>query len=93
MVDTVMRGGDTDTNACIAGALLGAVYGLEAVPERWTTAVLNCRPEAGRPGVRQPRPATYWPIDALDLAAGLIKAVVPRLLDPLPPPKGERKAG
>ncbi len=26
VVDTVMRGGDTDTNAAIAGALLGAVH-------------------------------------------------------------------
>lgn len=30
VVDTVMRGGDTDTNAAICGALLGAVYGREA---------------------------------------------------------------
>ena len=27
VVDTVMRGGDTDTNAAICGALLGAVHG------------------------------------------------------------------
>ena len=32
VVDTVMRGGDTDTNAAIAGGLLGAVYGEGAVP-------------------------------------------------------------
>jgi ADP-ribosylglycohydrolase len=32
VVDTVMRGGDTDTNAAISGALLGAVYGLDAIP-------------------------------------------------------------
>ena len=29
VVDTVMRGGDTDTNAAICGALLGSVYGFE----------------------------------------------------------------
>ncbi|QEP41928.1 ADP-ribosylglycohydrolase family protein [Ectothiorhodospiraceae bacterium BW-2] len=34
IIDTVMQGGDTDTNAAICGALLGAVYGLEAVPTR-----------------------------------------------------------
>ena len=33
VVDTIMRGGDTDTNAAICGALLGAVYGREAIPE------------------------------------------------------------
>ena len=72
VVDSVMRGGDTDTNAAICGALLGAVYGLAAVPTRWTEAVLRCRPEAGRPGVLRPRPKTYWPVDALDLAARLL---------------------
>ncbi|GAA4874386.1 ADP-ribosylglycohydrolase family protein [Kitasatospora terrestris] len=29
-------GGDTDTVAAVTGALAGAVYGLGAVPERWT---------------------------------------------------------
>jgi hypothetical protein len=72
LVDTVGRGGDTDTNAAICGALLGAVYGLEAIPEPWRRAVLGCRPKAGRPGVRRPRPEIYWPVDALDLAASLL---------------------
>lgn len=71
IVDTVRRGGDTDTNAAIAGALLGAVYGEAAIPERWAQAILGCRPEAGRPGVRRPRPPELWPIDALELAEGL----------------------
>ena len=74
VVDTVGRGGDTDTNAAIAGALLGAVHGLAAVPARWTEAVLRCRPEADRPGVRQPRPECLWPVDALDLAQRLLEA-------------------
>jgi ADP-ribosylglycohydrolase len=72
VVDTVMHGGDTDTNAAIAGALLGAVYGREGVPERWTRAVLNCRPSADRPNVHHPRPQRFWPTDALELAAALI---------------------
>jgi len=72
VVDTVMRGGDTDTNAAICGALLGAVYGRGAVPERWVACLLRCRPEAGRPGVRYPRPRCFWPTDALDLARRLV---------------------
>ncbi len=32
VVDTIMRGGDTDTNAAICGALLGAVCGRESIP-------------------------------------------------------------
>ncbi|MCZ7665513.1 MAG: ADP-ribosylglycohydrolase family protein [Thermoleophilia bacterium] len=71
VVDTVMRGGDTDTNGAIAGALLGACHGLEGVPERWRCAILQCRPQAGRPGVRRPRPQVFWPGDALELAGRL----------------------
>lgn len=73
VVDTVMRGGDTDTNAAIAGALLGAMYGEEAVPEAWRRTILACRPEAGRAGVNHPRPETYWPVDALELADALLE--------------------
>lgn len=72
IVDTVMRGGDTDTNAAICGALLGAVYGREAIPKQWEDAVLNCRPKAGAPDVHRPRPECFWPVDALDLARQLV---------------------
>lgn len=74
VVDTVMRGGDTDTNAAICGALLGTVYGVESIPTQWTDSVLNCRPMAGRPGVHRPRPECFWPTDALELAARLVRA-------------------
>jgi ADP-ribosylglycohydrolase len=73
VVDTVMRGGDTDTNAAIAGALLGAVYGESAIPPQWWAAVLNCRPAAGVAGVRRPRPREFWPVDALELADELVR--------------------
>jgi hypothetical protein len=36
--------------------------------------VLTCRPLHGQPGVRQPRPAIYWPFDALTLAERLLTA-------------------
>ncbi len=72
VVDTVMRGGDTDTNAAICGALLGAVYGREAVPARWTDRILACRPIEGLPDVHQPRPECFWPVDALILAEKLL---------------------
>jgi len=72
VIDTIMRGGDTDTNAAVCGALLGAVHGREAIPERWTKVLLNCRPDSNRPEVRRPRPEAYWPHDALDLAEKLL---------------------
>jgi len=72
VVDTVMRGGDTDTNAAICGALLGAVYGRNAVPGQWVKSLLKCRPAAGQPNVRHPRPECFWPVDALELAERLL---------------------
>ena len=72
VVDTVMRGGDTDTNAAICGALLGAVHGRDGVPAQWVDALLRCRPQAGRAGVHHPRPEVFWPVDALELATRLV---------------------
>jgi len=67
-----MRGGDTDTNAAICGALLGAVYGRASVPAQWVEALQNCRPRAGAPGVFLPRPECFWPVDVLGLAERLV---------------------
>ncbi len=33
--EVVSRGGDTDTNAAVAGALLGAIHGREGLPGEW----------------------------------------------------------
>ena len=67
-----MRGGDTDINATICGALPGAVHGRGAIPDQWAECVLNCRPAAGQPGVRLPRLECFWPVDALELAGRLL---------------------
>jgi ADP-ribosylglycohydrolase len=74
IVDTVSQGGDTDTNAAIAGALLGAVFGREAIPEQWQKAVLNCKPQEGRVGVYRPRPSCFWPMDVLELAEKIVRS-------------------
>jgi ADP-ribosylglycohydrolase len=73
LVDTVMAGGDTDTNAAIAGALLGAVHGRSAIPARWTGAVLSCRP-LRIANTDHPRPMDFWPVDAFELAEALLLA-------------------
>jgi ADP-ribosylglycohydrolase/fructose-1,6-bisphosphatase/inositol monophosphatase family enzyme len=72
VVATVGRGGDTDTNAAIAGALLGAVHGRPAVPPQWRRMVLSCRPHAG--WAKRPRPMVYWPVDVLEVAERLLVA-------------------
>ena len=68
IIDTVKRGGDTDTNAAIAGAMLGACYGYHVFPEEWLSTVNLCRP-----GGSKPRPVMYW--------VGDIKYLTEKLLD------------
>ena len=50
LVDVASRGGDADTNAAIAGALLGARDGASAIPGAWIERVL---------AVTQPGPAVW----------------------------------
>jgi ADP-ribosylglycohydrolase/fructose-1,6-bisphosphatase/inositol monophosphatase family enzyme len=65
VVETVMSGGDTDTNGCITGALLGAHYGESSIPDQWLETVLSCRSNRG------PR---YQNHDARDLALAVFNA-------------------
>lgn len=71
VVDTVMGGGDTDTNGAICGALMGAVLGLSAIPEGWRIKVLNCKPDKQH-NAAYLRPPFYWATDAVALADGLL---------------------
>jgi ADP-ribosyl-[dinitrogen reductase] hydrolase len=75
LVDTVMAGGDTDTNGAIAGALLGAVHGRDAVPDAWRRAVHTAR---ALPGTPRPRPQCLWPVDCDELAERLLGGPDPR---------------
>jgi len=72
IVATVGSGGDTDTNAAIAGALVGALHGRDAFPPRWILPILACRPLAAA-GAKRPRPSAYWTDDALELAEALLQ--------------------
>ncbi|AKK08987.1 ADP-ribosylglycohydrolase family protein [Corynebacterium testudinoris] len=65
LIEAVGMGGDTDTNAAIAGALLGAAHGATAWPSRWVDTVLECRPEGGAPGVRHPLGREFWATELL----------------------------
>ncbi len=63
LVQTVNKGGDTDTNAAIVGALLGGVLGREAIPPEWMSTVQRCS---------SPRPAPYRCADLDALAEALL---------------------
>jgi ADP-ribosylglycohydrolase len=76
LIETVGQGGDTDTNAAICGALLGAVQGRAAIPARWSTPILACRTLA-EAGVPHPRAARYWPDDVPLIAEALLLRATP----------------
>jgi ADP-ribosylglycohydrolase len=46
---TLAGGGDTDTNACIVGGLMGGLHSVGGIPEPWQAAVLECNTALGRP--------------------------------------------
>lgn len=46
--ETLLGGGDTDTNACIVGGMLGAAGGAEGMPVLARGMVLDCDTRAGR---------------------------------------------
>ena len=39
--ETIKQGGDTDTNACIVGAMIGALVGLKELPQHMLTKVVR----------------------------------------------------
>ena len=50
LLEIVALGGDTDTNASVAGALLGALHGADALPSDWLDRLVEAtaiREEAG----------------------------------------------
>jgi len=67
VVDTVMCGGDTDTNASIVGALIGAATGLNVFPLKWALCLRSNRALLGV----KARPAFLWPDDVSELAERL----------------------
>ena len=61
--ETLTGGGDTDTNACIVGGLMGAFHGEDGIPQPMRAAVLTCDTALGRP-----RPKFFSTRDAASLA-------------------------
>ncbi len=67
---SALAGGDTDTNAAVAGALLGAACGENELPSAWKAAILSCRPIEGT--CLRPRPEPLWPVDIPRIAERLL---------------------
>lgn len=71
LTNTILTGGDTDTNAAIVGALLGSVVGAEAIPLEWRDCVMSCTPDENSP---QPRPKRFHVSALMSRADHLIRA-------------------
>lgn len=52
--ETLVKGGDTDTNACIVGGLMGAFHGMDGLPATALNKIMTCKTKHG-----QPRPENY----------------------------------
>ena len=74
LVNIVMQGGDTDSNAAVCGALLGAVYGESNIPKEWIEVVMACKPRFNVPVYKVARPDVYWPQNIVRLAPRLVEA-------------------
>lgn len=72
IVWSISLGADTDTNAAITGALLGATHGIDALPQEWILATLTSRPSMGFSRGRCIRPKWLWSCDALLLTEKLL---------------------
>ncbi len=62
--DIILKGGDTDTNAAIVGALLGALHGIEGIKIECIEKMLSYTYEEREEGHKQPNfliPAYYLP--------------------------------
>jgi ADP-ribosyl-[dinitrogen reductase] hydrolase len=68
--ETLLGGGDTDTNACIVGGLMGALHGVSAIPSVMTESLLSCDTSMGRP-----RPVTYRTKELLSFMKSLMKII------------------
>jgi ADP-ribosyl-[dinitrogen reductase] hydrolase len=72
IAEVLLAGGDTDTNACIVGGVLGALHGIGGIDHALWQPVLALQPEEAA----QPRPA--W------LAAARLPQLARALLDAAP---------
>ena len=66
---TLLRGGDTDTNACIVGGMMGALYGFHGIPEEMRETVLDFDCSTHDPWITligHKRPAIYKSMNAYD---------------------------
>ncbi len=66
--EVLAGGGDTDTNACIVGGMLGARWGAAAIPSEMRAAVLACDTSRGA----HPRPVDFHPVAVPNLVAKLL---------------------
>lgn len=70
--DTLVMGGDTDTNAAIVGGMLGALHGVDNIPEFMKRPVLEFDCTSPVVGGHQ-RPAAYRSAQVEELARALLE--------------------
>uniref|UniRef100_A0A914QCT6 ADP-ribosylhydrolase ARH3 n=1 Tax=Panagrolaimus davidi TaxID=227884 RepID=A0A914QCT6_9BILA len=65
--DAIARGGDADTNGCIVGALIGARFGVDNIPQEWIDTVRAAEPcRLSNFNVRKDMDLTFLSIKDID---------------------------
>lgn len=69
--EVLMRGGDTDTNACICGGVLGALHGIDKIPKYMLDPVMKFDPT--QPDNGHKRPIKYSATNVYGLVHKMLK--------------------
>jgi ADP-ribosyl-[dinitrogen reductase] hydrolase len=77
----LIRGGDTDTNCCIVGGLIGAVIGYEKLPEQYVDKMLKC--DSTKSSKQFKRPSRFNPSRCLDIVDKLM-SIAPKSVEIVP---------
>jgi len=73
--ETIAAGGDTDTNACIVGGMIGAACGFSKIPGQFIQKLMDCVTKGNRK-----RPQYLHPMQILDLKEKLLQNAPEKLV-------------
>lgn len=69
LLNTLLKGGDTDANSAIVMALVGSIVGYNAIPPYFKQKIINSRMTQSS----RPRNEEYTPYHVVDIVQGLLR--------------------
>ncbi len=81
LVRVISYGGDTDTNGCIVGALLGAVLGEKQIPKDWQEAVIGAKTKLRQTQYPTVKTTDLWELALILLGSADLHPTKPQLTE------------